>query len=244
MRKKSWFLLTLATLITVRFCYVPYKDDYIDFYSRVMRGEAFEKRQRVEKFACGVIGEWVYKFPQSLVGAMVGFFGDDPWVGKMQLYDRGCSDQMSGILVRMCEPDFRLISYFGGDRDRCYVSLRMSPTFNENYLEDALARKKASQIHEGKKGYDEALGLNYFDAKTIGFERVFWREATAHRPLVLGDCSLKTAVSVCEFVTYSQELSASIRVGFTVDRIKNWQVFLTSAEQHLAIYKFKKFEDE
>ncbi|AIR89369.1 hypothetical protein [Pseudomonas cremoricolorata] len=243
MTKTTLVMLALAVFAAVRLSYLSHGDAHPPPPATTHdTGTAIS--QNDSNYLCGVFGEWVYKFPKSIFGSWAQYVGDDPWSGKFLNAERGCFDQFTGLLAKMCAPNYLLANYFDADNSSCPVTLRLAAIVDLKYLDNMMSAKRINQLADVRDGYDEKLGLYYFDSKFVKVERVFWRPASKQYPVVLGSCSVETTVSVCEFITYSETLGVSIEVNFVVDYIGDWKLYLSSAEKHLAVYKYKKLDGE
>lgn len=195
-------------------------------------------RSKEKDYFCGTFGQWVYRFPRSVSGSLVEYFGDEPWDPTVPKVERGCEDKFRGFLFRACVPAFRLVDFYHKPEDGCFLIAGISDAPGDQQLERVVTVRRAYRLNpEADDKYDEALGLYYYDADMINVNRIFWAPRSGARGYVSGRCSIDAPFPQCDFETYSQMLEASIEVGFAMEHIKDWEFFLRGVEDSLKHYK-------
>ncbi|MBF7144482.1 MULTISPECIES: hypothetical protein [Pseudomonas] len=109
MKKGLFVLLVVTVMVAIRLTYHP---ELLVFLTHEEKSEHHIAEARIAPgYICGTIGDWVYRFPKEIFGPIAQYVGDDPWGGDFPNPNRGCADQLTGRIFRMCIPGYELVNF-------------------------------------------------------------------------------------------------------------------------------------
>lgn len=241
MNKAIFFSLIIMTITGIRLTYdrEPVSSNKL---SAITQHNSRAVSGNIESdYICGIFGDWVYRFPKALTGALIEYVGDNAWVGDIGRNKRGCADQFEGLIFLACLPRFTLHHFNYKGNEACIVRVTIFRSSGDRFIKRQVCLNRNSSLYPDRSdGYDSALGLYYFDIKTIFVNRLFWRPAAVGKPAIFASCSIDAAYPQCRFQMFSQALEAAISVGFEMTHISRWEEFLHAAEDQLENYKTRR----
>jgi hypothetical protein len=241
MNKAIFFSLIIMTITGIRLTYdrEPVSSNKL---SAITQHNSRAVSGNIESdYICGIFGDWVYRFPKALTGALIEYVGDNAWVGDIGRNKRGCADQFEGLIFLACLPRFTLHHFNYKGNEACIVRVRIFRSSGDRFIRWQVSSSRNSSLYPNRSDtYDATLGLYYFDTKRISVDRLFWRPANAGQPAIFGSCSIDAAYPQCRFQMFSNVLGAAISVGFEMTHIGRWEAFVHGAEDQLGKFKIRQ----